>query len=53
LAATEFVVLPIFGSTRQPEYQIEIRLGQAHILTIDELNKALTAARRQLTPGVA
>ena len=27
LAATEFVVLPIFGQDGQPEYQIEIHLG--------------------------
>lgn len=53
LAATEFVVLPIFGGTGQPEYQIEIRLGDARGLTMRALNKALTAAQRQLTPRVA
>ena len=53
LAATEFVVLPIFGGTGQPEYQIEIHLGRPNTLTLGELEAALTNAQRQLAAGVA
>jgi DNA-binding IclR family transcriptional regulator len=53
LAATEFVVLPIFGRTGQPEYQIEIRLGRPDAITLAELDGALTTAQRRLSPGVA
>lgn len=53
LATTEFVVVPIFGSTGQPEYQIEIRLGQPQALTMGALGDALTIAQRRLSPGVA
>ncbi|HTQ21141.1 MarR family transcriptional regulator [Mycobacterium sp.] len=45
LAATEFVVLPIFGRDGQPEYQIEIHLGGAVGLTLPELDAALHHAQ--------
>jgi hypothetical protein len=51
LPATEFVVLPIFGRTGQPEYQIEIHIGRPDALTLDELNIALTNAQNELTPA--
>jgi DNA-binding IclR family transcriptional regulator len=50
LAATEFVVLPIFGQDGQPEYQIEIHLGRAAGLTLAELDAALRHAQRLLSP---
>jgi DNA-binding IclR family transcriptional regulator len=52
LETAEFVVLPIFGSTGQPEYQIELHLGRTDGLTIDELDVALRAAQDRLAPGV-
>jgi DNA-binding IclR family transcriptional regulator len=45
LASTEFVVLPIFGSDGQPEYQIEIHLGGSVGLTLAELDGALRHAQ--------
>jgi hypothetical protein len=51
LPATEFVVLPIFGRTGQPEHQIEIHLRRPGVLTLDELNTALADAQNELTPG--
>lgn len=48
LATAEFVVLPIFGVTGQPEYQIEIHLGGHQTLTLDELDRALRAAQDHL-----
>jgi DNA-binding IclR family transcriptional regulator len=53
LVTTEFVVLPIFGSTGQPEYQIEIHLRRTDGLTLDELDAALRSAQDRLAPGVA
>ena len=53
LAATEFVVLPIFGPDGQPEYQIEIHLGGSAGLTLPELDATLRHAQRLLTAGVA
>ena len=50
LAATEFVVLPIFGPGGQPEYQIEIHLGRSARLSLPELDAALRHAQRLLTP---
>jgi CDP-diacylglycerol pyrophosphatase len=52
LPATEFVVLPIFGRTGQPEYQIEIHLSCSDALTLNELNTALENARNELTPAL-
>ena len=49
---TEFVVLPIFGRTGQPEYQIEIHVSRPDV-TLDQLNIALTDAQNELTPGVS
>ena len=49
LSATEFVVLPIFGSTGQPEYQIEIHVSHPDALTFDSLNTALENAQNELT----
>jgi DNA-binding IclR family transcriptional regulator len=53
LASTEFVVMPIFGRDRQPEYQIEIHLGGRDELTLSELDAALGHAQTLLRPGVA
>ncbi|MFZ0906913.1 MAG: MarR family transcriptional regulator [Mycobacterium sp.] len=53
LAATEFVVLPIFGRDGQPEYQIEIHLGGRDELTLPDLDTALRHAQTLLRPGVA
>jgi DNA-binding IclR family transcriptional regulator len=53
LASTEFVVLPIFGRDGQPEYQIEIRLGDRDALTLPDLDAALRHAQTLLRPGVA
>jgi DNA-binding IclR family transcriptional regulator len=50
---TEFVVLPIFGRTGQPEYQIEIHIRRPDALTLDELNAALANAQNELTPGAS
>jgi DNA-binding IclR family transcriptional regulator len=52
LRATEFVVLPIFGRTGQPEYQIEIHIRRPDALMLDELNAALANAQNELTLGV-
>jgi DNA-binding IclR family transcriptional regulator len=52
LQATEFVVLPIFGSTGQPEYQIEIHVNRPDTVTLGELNTALKNAQNHLTAGV-
>src|SRR6201991_226252 len=53
LLATEFVVLPIWGPTGQPEYQIDIHLSHPDALTLDLLNAALENAQNELSPGVA
>ena len=50
LAATEFVVLPIFGDGCQPEYQIEIHLGRPTGLTLPALDAALRHAQELLAP---
>lgn len=52
LSTTEFVVLPIFGSDGQPEYQIEIHLGHSAGLTLSTLEDALRHAQGLLTAGV-
>ncbi|MDT5140132.1 MAG: hypothetical protein QOD58_4394 [Mycobacterium sp.] len=49
LAATEFVILPIFGRDGQPEYQIEIHLGGTVDLTLTQLEAALRHAQQLLT----
>jgi hypothetical protein len=53
LETAEFVVLPVFGSTGQPEYQIELHLSRTDGLTLDELEGALRSAQDRLAPGVA
>jgi DNA-binding IclR family transcriptional regulator len=53
LVTAEFVVLPIFGTTGQPEYQIEIHLARTDGLTLEELDAALRSAQDLLAPGVA
>jgi DNA-binding IclR family transcriptional regulator len=53
LPATEFVVLPIFGRTGQPEYQIEIHIRRPDALTLDELNAALANAQNELIPDAS
>jgi hypothetical protein len=53
LLTTEFVVIPIFGPTDQPEYQIEIHVNRPDSLTLDELNTALENAQNELAPRVA
>ncbi|OBJ57377.1 MarR family transcriptional regulator [Mycobacterium sp. 1423905.2] len=50
LPTTEFVVLPIFGPTGQPEYQIEIHLGGAVEVSLSELDAVLRHAQELLTP---
>jgi DNA-binding IclR family transcriptional regulator len=50
LHATEFVVLPIFGRSGQPEYQIEIHLGGSSKLTLAELDSVLTTVSQRLAP---
>jgi DNA-binding IclR family transcriptional regulator len=52
LASTEFVVLPIFGQSGQPEYQIEIHLGGCAGLTPAALDAALAHAQGLLSAGV-
>jgi hypothetical protein len=52
-ATTEFVVLPIFGQTGQPDYQIEIHIRRPDALPLDSLNAALPNAQNELTPGVS
>lgn len=53
LATVEFVVLPIFGADGQPDYQIEIHLGQSPGLTLTELDTALRRAQRLLAAPLA
>jgi DNA-binding IclR family transcriptional regulator len=53
LSTTEFVVLPIFDSSGQPEYQIEIHLGGTDTLAVNELDAALREAQDRLGPAVA
>ena len=53
LVTAEFVVLPIFGTTGQPEYQIEIHLARTDGLTLDGLDVALRSAQDLLAPGLA
>jgi DNA-binding IclR family transcriptional regulator len=53
LPTTEFVVLPIFGRTGQPEHQIEIHIRRPDALTLDELNAALANAQNELAPGAS
>jgi hypothetical protein len=53
LLATEFVVLPIFGPSGQPEYQIEIHIRRPDSLSLDSLNTALANAQNELTPGAS
>jgi DNA-binding IclR family transcriptional regulator len=52
LLATEFVVLPIFAPTGEPEYQIEIHVSHPDTLTLDSLNTALQNAQNELILGV-
>jgi hypothetical protein len=52
LPATEFVV-PIFGPTGQPQYQIEIHIRHPDTVSLDSLNTALVNAQNELTPGVS
>lgn len=52
LSTTEFVVLPIFGSDGQPEYQIEIHLGHSAGLTLSKLEDALRHTQGLLTAAV-
>ena len=53
LPATEFVVLPIFGRSGQPEDQIEIHLGGTWQLGLDELASVLRTAQTRLAPDPA
>ena len=47
------VVLPIFGPTGQPEYQIEIHVSHPDTLTLDSLNTALENAQNVLAPSLS
>jgi hypothetical protein len=49
LLATEFVVLPIFGPSGQPDYQIEIHVSHPDTLALDSLKTALENAQNDLT----
>lgn len=49
LGKAEFVVVPIFGPDRQPEYQIEIHLGRSQNVSLTELNSAIADAQQILT----
>jgi len=49
LAATEFVVLPVFGDSGQPDYQVEIHLGANPRLALNELESALATATSRVT----
>jgi DNA-binding IclR family transcriptional regulator len=51
LAATEFVVLPIFGQDGQPEYQIEIHLGRSAGLTPHLTTRRDCSPRQWPDPG--
>lgn len=53
LPATEFVVLPVFGRTGQPEYQIEIHLGGTWRLGLEELVSVLHTAQKRLAPDLS
>jgi DNA-binding IclR family transcriptional regulator len=53
LPATEFVVLPIFGRTGQPEYQIEIHVSHPDTLALDSLNTAVENAQAKLGSALA
>ncbi len=55
LRDAEFIVVPIFGADRQPEYQIEIRLdpGASDDLTLERLGEALTRVTALLTRPAA
>ncbi|MGH3722856.1 MAG: helix-turn-helix domain-containing protein [Mycobacterium sp.] len=52
LPATEFVVLPIFGRSQLPEYQIQIRLGRNSMLELAHLENTLRTAQLQLAPAL-
>ncbi|SKX64510.1 transcriptional regulator [Mycobacteroides abscessus subsp. massiliense] len=52
LSTTEFVVLPIFGRDRQPEYQIQIHLGQNNALSLQHLNETLERVQARLVPAL-
>lgn len=51
LGKAEFVVVPIFGPDRQPDYQIEIHLGRSPSVGLAELNSAVAEAQQILSPG--
>jgi hypothetical protein len=53
LLTTEFVVVPIFRPTGQPQYRIEIHMRHPDTLSLDSLNTALASAQNELTPGVS
>ena len=52
LSTTEFVVLPIFGRDRHPEYQIQIHLGQNNALSLQHLNETLERVQDRLVPAL-
>ena len=48
LAATEFVVLPVFGDSGQPDYQVEIHLGATSRAALNELESVPATVGRRL-----
>lgn len=52
LSTTEFVVLPIFGRNRQPEYQIQIHLGRNNALSLEQLDETLKHVQERLIPAL-
>lgn len=52
LPTTEFVVVPIFGRDGQPEYQIQIHLGQRNTLSLEHLDGTLKHVQERLVPAL-
>ena len=46
LATAEFIVIPVFGSNGQPQYQIEARLSRPADLTLAAVDAVTDAAQR-------
>jgi hypothetical protein len=53
LATAEFIVIPVFGNSGQPQYQIEARLSRPADLTLATLGAAVGAAQRRLAAVVS
>lgn len=53
LSTAEFVVLPIFGASGQPEYQVEIHMGGGPAMGFEEFDQILRAAQQLPGNGMA